>query len=448
MALYTYNPADDAGNASGYRHKDTWGSIDTGTYVDQKTQEGQLYDIAARRGKPTVDYFITYGYMRFDTSSIPDGETVISATLKLWVDSVFDADGLSVIADWYDYGGNPSTSGDWVHTIASANAIAAVAISGISAGAYKTFTLDNVGNISKAGYTGIRVGLTARASDAAPTADNGIECQTAGDAHPPVLEVITSGGSVYSKEGIAVTKQFATGIRTGSTIVAQKTGKAYTKQIAAGPKLVAAQALSFNAAGAATGYRHKDVWANIDTGTFVDDETAEGTNSSRLKAKRSWGPVDYYIDCAFLRFDTSSLDDALTITNASLSLWIESLGDIDDCLVIGDWYDFGGAPSVAADWVHEITNPNALAGADITALTVGAYHAFILQNFSYINRTGITGIRLSLQPLIADAAPSGDNGIDCEMPWHDHPPFLTVNGISGGGGPSGASQNLMMLGVG
>jgi hypothetical protein len=99
-------------------------------------------------------YAIYNGFMRWNTSSL-SGNTVTSAILRVEVMDLNNVDGLSVAGDWYDFGGEPSVSGDMEST-SSGNAFAATNISTLSVGS-KDFTLLNVSNINTTGFTGIRI---------------------------------------------------------------------------------------------------------------------------------------------------------------------------------------------------------------------------------------------------------------------------------------------------
>ena len=102
-----------------------------------------------------TNYYINDGLQRWDTSSIPDTDAVDSATLRLYVSAKTDANGRSLVADWYDFGAS-LTCADWVHDSLN-DAISGTTIASLTTGANNTFTLSNVSNISKTGFTGIRV---------------------------------------------------------------------------------------------------------------------------------------------------------------------------------------------------------------------------------------------------------------------------------------------------
>lgn len=141
-----------------------------------------------------VRYPTNYGYfgltfLRFDTSNIPDDAVITGAELKLHVNSKIDDNGASVVADYYDFGGEPTVVGDYVETISS-SIIASTTIASIVDDAVNTITLTDLTGISKTGYTGIRLGIGA-VTLGADNDENWVEWALSEHATfpPPTLEV-------------------------------------------------------------------------------------------------------------------------------------------------------------------------------------------------------------------------------------------------------------------
>jgi hypothetical protein len=163
---------------------------------------GAAVEAASRNQITGPNYVVGNVLLRWDTSSIPDTATITSAQLKLFADDVFDADSLRLIADYYDFGGTADSS-DWTYLIASPNAISeanGLQLNTVETTTDQTLTLDleNVTNISKTGYTGIRLGVNQRASDAAPTGVNRVNVAMYGTAlsggfAPQLLVTYTEG---------------------------------------------------------------------------------------------------------------------------------------------------------------------------------------------------------------------------------------------------------------
>lgn len=127
----------------------------------------------AHRTLTGAAYETRSGLIRFDTSSIPDGATIISAVLEIiQSDTTTNTNGLSLRAEWYDWSGTYGNPSDHSHLVA-ADAIADTPLTTFTTiGAKHTFTLLNPSNVDKTGYTGLRFGLSQRAADAAPTGVN------------------------------------------------------------------------------------------------------------------------------------------------------------------------------------------------------------------------------------------------------------------------------------
>lgn len=124
---------------------------------------------SVRRGKDNFYHYVNTGIWVFDTSSLPDGATINSATLKVTPNTgeYYNQQGCSIIGDYHT--GNWDTFASFFVRDASTvtpNAIAAVPFSSLAAGVQYTFTLANVASISKTGQTKIRMHATCPFGDA------------------------------------------------------------------------------------------------------------------------------------------------------------------------------------------------------------------------------------------------------------------------------------------
>ncbi|MBI4193431.1 MAG: hypothetical protein HY536_02270, partial [Candidatus Colwellbacteria bacterium] len=90
---------------------------------------------------------------------IPDNATILSATLNLYFDYVFIGfpGGLSARAEYYSAW--PIDEADYSF-MAGNNAHAGTPLSSLARGAYHNFALQNLGNISRTGYTGFRLSVS------------------------------------------------------------------------------------------------------------------------------------------------------------------------------------------------------------------------------------------------------------------------------------------------
>lgn len=132
--------------------------------------------------------------------------------------------------------------------------------------------------------------------------------------------------------------------------------------------------------------------------TWVDEP---GALLLAVKEDDPAGPPDYYAEICCMRWDTSALPDDATITGATLKLRLVSVVTTLTRNVEGTYYDFGGEPTVAADWI--LSAPASIfTPVDVAGLTVGAVNNFDLTDLTGISLSGYTGIRLNIS---GDAAP-------------------------------------------
>jgi hypothetical protein len=142
-------------------------------------------------------YYVANGLMAFDTSALPDNATITGASLLTDVVSKWNADGLSLTADAYNWG--PQAEGTDHSHAPQTGVLSATPLSSLSVGDQQTINLENAASwVSKDGWSQIRFHITQRASDAAPTGENGIGFASwdhATKTEPKLVVTYTTGGT-------------------------------------------------------------------------------------------------------------------------------------------------------------------------------------------------------------------------------------------------------------
>ena len=164
-----------APQASGYP------PVGTASYLDSRS-----FLTVARRAV-FGDYQVFVGLLRFDTSALPDGATVTSASLKLDLLGKVDADNRGLEAEWYSASSWPIDAADW-SLASSGSASAAVDITALSTTATSSFELGGLGSISTTGSTGLRLHL----SGGQPSGDNLLQVASLEHSTRPEPQLVVS----------------------------------------------------------------------------------------------------------------------------------------------------------------------------------------------------------------------------------------------------------------
>lgn len=149
---------------------------DTATYVSTGTP---VYDTGATDTiRPARDisggrFYVGPGLFRWNTAALPDFATVTGATFRFYSEHVDNVDSLSITGDWTSWSGT-NAAADWSYG-APTGAFSAIALSNFTAVQEYDIALSNADvNVSLTGITYLRIFVTQRASDAAPTGENDI----------------------------------------------------------------------------------------------------------------------------------------------------------------------------------------------------------------------------------------------------------------------------------
>lgn len=127
-------------------------------------------------------HYVDNYLVRFDTSVIPDGATVITATLRLYFDSSSTVDSRSFVAGYY-------AGTNWPITVADLTGVAETTAHGgtaLGTTGWNEFVLASpAANFNLSGYTGFR----CMVSGGEPTGQNQFQVQSYEGTNPPQLVV-------------------------------------------------------------------------------------------------------------------------------------------------------------------------------------------------------------------------------------------------------------------
>jgi hypothetical protein len=132
-------------------------------------------------------YEVLVGLLRFDTSALPDGATVTSASLRVHVRGKVNGDNRGLMAEWYDAANWPIDGADW-SLASSGSALPAVGLAGIPVGSVSSFDLTGLGSVSTTGATALRLHL----SGGQPAGDNYLQLAAFEDPTLPEPQLVVN----------------------------------------------------------------------------------------------------------------------------------------------------------------------------------------------------------------------------------------------------------------
>ena len=331
------------------------------TGTPQPWATGSFFGV--RRAGPLFGgYEVRTGLLRFDTSTIPAGATITSASLRLYVTGRSSVDARTLVAEWDNDAAWPLNASDYTATPAN-TASTGTPISSLSPNAYNTLTLQNLGSISRTGTTTIRLHI--------------------------------DGGQPTGENNVSIAA-FEAGTATAAQLVLDYT-----------PPPPPPPSGTFTvAAGGDDG----DVNVNdmAVKGGYPPTGTPQPWATGSFFGVRRAGPLfgGYEVRTGLLRFDTSTIPAGATITSASLRLYVTGRSSVDARTLVAEWDNGAAWPLNASDYTATPAN-TASTGTPISSLSPNAYNTLTLQNLGSISRTGTTTIRLHID----GGQPTGENNV-------------------------------------
>ena len=160
-------------------------------------------------------YYFRITYMAFDTSALGAGATITANVLSLAGNGTAEtnADSISMLAQYYDYGAGDPATADWINLTTSWSGLVDVGSFTVSgwdqtSNAYNAFSdSGNYSSIAKAGVTRIVVGTSLHPSGT-PTGANQVEfhaSEAAGTTGDPKLTITYTPAVSVSVTGVTAT---------------------------------------------------------------------------------------------------------------------------------------------------------------------------------------------------------------------------------------------------
>lgn len=218
----------DAPNAKGWRTKgtvttvygdtaDTWIQSSSATYSLARAGTGSLTAVSATNSTFRVGQYLSGGtyicseaFIKFDTSSIPDTDTISQVDLEMVPNADQSATDFTAQARVYDWGAAVDT-GDFTAgaSLSALTRVATLSSSGIGTGSYVTFTEDGTNFQSAINATGTTYLVLTSDRMEANTTPAGLEyvdfrsADRAGTTDDPKLTITHAASSVSASGAVA-----------------------------------------------------------------------------------------------------------------------------------------------------------------------------------------------------------------------------------------------------
>src|SRR5579884_2966408 len=435
---------------------------------------------AVRRAGPVNGgYEVRTALLRFDTSTLPVGATITSASLRLTVSSVTSANGRNLVAEWVSGAAWPLDGTDYTAT-PSTSASMGVAIGSLSAGAVVSLPLQNLGSISTSGWATIRLHVDG----GQPNGENNVFFKSYESGAPAQLIInYTTAASAPASTGLPVvsgsvqagqTLSVSSGTWSGSTpmsfsyqwqrcssscVNVGSNSSSYvlsSADVGSGMQVVVTASNSAGSASATSaltatvtavsgsGKLTVPVASGGDDGDVSVNDMGSGagyppvgtpavwSNGSSFAVRRA-GPVNggYEVRTALLRFDTSTLPVGATITSASLRLTVSSVTSANGRNLVAEWVSGAAWPLDGTDYTAT-PSTSASMGVAIGSLSAGAVVSLPLQNLGSISTSGWTTIRLHVD----GGQPNGENNVFFKSYESGAPAQLIINYTTAASAPA------------
>ncbi len=177
------------------------------------------------------------------------------------------------------------------------------------------------------------------------------------------------------------------------------------------------------------------VYANP-AGSYPPSCTAGNDSATSHDVLRGKSGSNYGIQIGVVRWDTGDIPDNVTVTAASLRLYIASKTDTDSRSAVMGWYVHDG--SISCDDFNSTAGTDAHGGTAISSLSAGGNNTFALTNLTNVSLTSYTGMRIN----VSGSTPTGSNSFEFAALEHASydPPRLTVTYVVPSAALSGTAQ--------
>lgn len=191
---------DDDG--TGYWAKSSWPPSPSETTFTDLSSDALVYVDKDHVTDANGTYHQKNGYLRWDTSSLPDNATIVSARIRIYtpLGEIGDADGTySIQAAYQNWGGAPVVTGDYVQT--PTPAMTPLDISTLDVGTHNELVLTDFSGINLSGYTEMVITLTS-GTPSSTTVFNyvGFESKNAAAGNPAILQLTYTAPSEITNE--------------------------------------------------------------------------------------------------------------------------------------------------------------------------------------------------------------------------------------------------------
>jgi hypothetical protein len=198
MTVTTFNIAAGSDDQYYGTRSSSWSTVQSGGGTTYSSSTGTLLEIS--RGISSPNYYNVNGYLKWNTSSLPDADAISAATLRVHFGGISNpnTDQYDLLGSWVNWGTSPSSAYSFTRT---ADAFGPLNLSSLTDGADNDIALSNLSNVSKTGTTYLVISMNGTST---PTGYNEANVAALEGASTEARLIVTHAPTSTSSDSVGM----------------------------------------------------------------------------------------------------------------------------------------------------------------------------------------------------------------------------------------------------